>query len=516
VAAVTALLTVSLLTVPHVAAGASAVVSEDVPVPGGTAALARAIGLDAVPDRARFAAELARVVYGESKEQRKDANSKFRRLIVYFERMERPESASSRGDARSVEAPAERVPIPLPAVVWSEVLRRPVAPARLFAAVMSDPAAALLAHGLAALDDETLRFLVEHPAVVRQLYEHGAPAFATFGARLRVRSNRVATPGGEGAASLWEVLLQENTGQPGRFIRQLFIKNDGRVAYLYDAIGSVDSARAAFALGLWMPDAQARLQRFTALGSAVASIAPEWSIDRVPFKRPSHDFVSLLLRVQPEATGAPHAPVQRALWARVFDVADENGNGNTTRLTRQDGPPIDAAWLVEALLHGDGPSRSARLDQFAFGQRALALTGSDDGADGLLVLRGFPRFRMLLLTLERIGMRQPATYAALIRQAERVSDLEANRAHVALAEYQGAIALVERLTKVRTIDSGTAQRLLEALAAVPFTRAGDIRVRSCHGCSFNFAPPSGKATHGSTISCWKLSLVPWMPPQRSS
>jgi hypothetical protein len=123
---------------------------------------------------------------------------------------------------------------------------------------------------------------------------------------------------------------------------------------------------------------------------------------------------------------------------------------------------------------------------------------------------------MLLLTLERIGMRQPATYAALIRQAERVSDLEANRAHVALAEYQGAIALVERLTKVRTIDSGTAQRLLEALAAVPFTRAGDIRVRSCHGCSFNFAPPSGKATHGSTISCWKLSLVPWMPPQRSS
>ena len=75
---------------------------------------------------------------------------------------------------------------------------------------------------------------------------------------------------------------------------------------------------------------------------------------------------------------------------------------------------------------------------------------------------------MLMLTLERIGVRRPELYAALTRLAEQISDLETTRARAALANFQGAIALVERLVRVRSIDSGTAERLLEALALVPF------------------------------------------------
>jgi hypothetical protein len=459
------LMILSLLVAPSVAAGTSPAESEDVPVPGGTATLAKAIGLDVVPDRARFAAELARVVYGESKERRKDAGSRFRRLIAYFETVVRRESVSPRGQAIFTASSIERVPVPLPAAVWSGVLRRHVGPADLFAAVMSDENAALLVHGLAAMDDETLRFFVDHPALVRQLYEDGAPAFATFGARLGVRRGRIAPPGGEAAAALWEARVDEKTEQPARFIRRLFTKDGGRLAYLYDAIGSLDSARASFALGLWIPNPQTRLDRFNRLDAAMVSFAPEWSIDRLPFRRPSHDLVSMLLRIQPEATGAPSAPMRRALWARVFDVAGETGNGNTA-LAGQDDLPVDAAWLVEALLHGDGPSRSERLDQLAFAQRALDLAGPNALANALLVLRAFPRFRMLMLTLERIGVRRPALYAALIRHAEWVSGLHASRAHAALAGFQGSIALVERLTRVRTIDSATAERLLEALAIV--------------------------------------------------
>jgi hypothetical protein len=37
--------------------------SEDIPVVGGTAATARALGIDVVPDRPRFLAELVRVIY---------------------------------------------------------------------------------------------------------------------------------------------------------------------------------------------------------------------------------------------------------------------------------------------------------------------------------------------------------------------------------------------------------------------------------------------------------------------
>src|SRR4030095_8223835 len=95
------------------------------------------------------------------------------------------------------------------------------------------------------------------------------------------------------------------------------------------------------------------------------------------------------------------------------------------------GARIDAAWLVETLLQGDVRSRSDRLDQFAFGQRTLTATGADDLADALFLVRAFPRFRMLMLTLERIGVRRPGLYVALVHQAERISDLEITRARTA-------------------------------------------------------------------------------------
>src|SRR5687768_14528087 len=356
-AALAGLLSVAMLVAPRLAATAAPGVSEDVPVPGGTAALAKALDIDPVPDRARFAAELARIIYDDTKGRRADVRSKFHQLSVYF--------ATVRADA-----PLERVPVPLPSVVWSEVLRRPVDPAHLFAIVMSDAAAAFLVHGLAALDDETLQFFVDHPAAVRQLYERGAPAFATFAAHLQVRANRVVVPGGDQAVPLWEALIGEKAGRPAPFIVQLFTRDEGRLAYLYDTIGSLDPARASFALGLWIADARARVDRFRALGSAVTAMGGHdaWAgADRSPFKRPSHDLVSMLLRAQPQPTGAPAAPAWRVLWARAFDSVDASGDLPTLRATPAYGESIDAAWLVETLLQGDVPSRSERLDQFAFG-----------------------------------------------------------------------------------------------------------------------------------------------------
>src|SRR5688572_24891428 len=454
-AALAGVLSVAMLVAPRLVATAAPVVSEDVPVPGGTAALAKALDIDPVPDRARFAAELARIIYDDTKGRRADVRSKFHQLSVYF--------ATVRVDAQF-----ERVPVPLTSVVWSEVLRRPVDPAHLFAIVMSDAAAAFLVHGLAALDDETLQFFVDHPAAVRQLYERGAPAFATFAAHLQVRANRVVVPGGDQAVPLWEALIGEKVGRPAAFILQLFTRDEGRLAYLFDTIGSLDPARASFALGLWIADARARVDRFKALGSAVTAMGPTVWTDRSPFKRAPHDVVSMLLRAQPQPTGAPAAPAWQVVWARAFDSSNTSGDLATLRATPAHGESIDAAWLVETLLHGDAPSRSERLDQFAFGQRALALTGPADWPDALLVLRSLPRFRMLMLTLERIGVRQPALYAALTRLAAQISDLETTRARAALANFQGAIALVERLVRVRSIESSTAERLLEALALVPF------------------------------------------------
>src|SRR5687768_15764421 len=51
-------------------AGAAGAVSEDIPIPGGTAAVAAAAGIRVTPDRARFVSEVTRLSFGAtSREQ---------------------------------------------------------------------------------------------------------------------------------------------------------------------------------------------------------------------------------------------------------------------------------------------------------------------------------------------------------------------------------------------------------------------------------------------------------------
>ena len=405
-----AVLTAALLLVPQPIAAApppANIVSEDVRVPGGTVALARAIGIEQVPDRARFVTEIARIIYSQPNDT---PDPPFRRLIAHFK-------AAGR---LNLDAGAELVPMPLSAAVWTEaVFHRPIAPADLFAAVMSDRPAALLAYGLAALDDETLQFLANHPAAIAQLYEHDASVFAAFAEHLHIHDNRVVPPGGDEAAPLWEAVLNEKTTQPDRFVRELFGKNDGRIAYLYDTIGHLDRSRAAFAVGLWFEDATLRVVRFKALASATASAFREWDVKTFPFSRPAHDLVSMLARVQVDAGGAPGFPASRTVWAQAFDGASRASEEAPAAMPNR----IDAAWLAEHTVFGAFRSRGERLDQFAFGQRAFAAADAATLPDVVVALRAFPRYRMLMLTLERIGVTQPSVYAALARHAERLSAL---------------------------------------------------------------------------------------------
>ena len=54
---------------------AAATVSEDVPLPGGTAALAQALGIDPVPERGRFIHELTRLLYNTPEGRRTTADA---------------------------------------------------------------------------------------------------------------------------------------------------------------------------------------------------------------------------------------------------------------------------------------------------------------------------------------------------------------------------------------------------------------------------------------------------------
>jgi len=519
--------------------------TEDVPVVGGTAALAAALHITPAPEPARFVTELTRILYATPEGlgapnaalvarlvSHLDVVGRFQRALALVQPEGRPglaldaaadkadrrrlndfldlvgltlrtkdrtmsvERTSSkdavtrvallkdfgidvgalaerlnRGETVHLDVPTELVPVPLAAATWSQaVFRKPTDAASLFAAIITNRDAALLCHGLAALDDDTLAFLSGHPVMLGSLYEHHAGTFAAFGGALIIRDNRVIVPGGDAATAVWESVLDEKTARVEKFVDALFGRDEGRAAYLYDTMARLDPARRAFAVGSWMADAELRADRFKSLLGGVNRDA--WTPRVRPFRRPPSDFAEIALRVRVEPDGAPGAPASRLLWARAFESTDlpDDPSRELKHIEREG--VIDAAWLVDAIAGGDAPLRVRRLDQFAFGQRVFASAADNALGDVLVAVRAFDRYPSLMLTIERMGVRNPAVYAAAARQAAHVSALDPNRAFYALVQYQGAVALLARLSKVGALDASAADALLRRLAAAPLDRDG--------------------------------------------
>jgi hypothetical protein len=449
-------------------------ISEDAPVAAEVAAVARTLGLDPPRDRARFVSEFARLLYTPP------PGRTWAVAALLNPRLLDP--------AMSVEQPM-RVPVPLSADVWSRaVFRRPVTSDQLVAAIMADRRAALVCYGLAALDDETLAFLSEHSAILTRLYDHDAPAFAAFGASLRIRANRVRPPGDEGAVPLWEAAVHESATNPDAFVRALFSPNASRIAYLYDTIAQLDAPAAAFALGAWMPDSAARILRFGALVEICGRSYREWRYETLPFSRPLHDLAMLFMRIRTESNGAPVEPASRAFWSAVF--AGDDLRADSVAFVN-DATPIDAAWLADITTGGDMFWRGERNDQFAFGQRVFAGVSESERSDAVVAIRAFPRQRVLLMTLERMGIRTPAVYASVARQVSRMTGGNPSRAFWMLAQFQSALALVARMTAVGTLAPSESQRLVVSLCGLSID---DDR-------------------HAGTLAGWlKRELLPRLPP----
>ena len=439
---------------PSFAAAAAPVVAEDAPVPGGLAAFSQLAGINPVPDRGRYMSEVTRILL---------QNDPLRSPEILAARLK---TARLKTDDRRLTT--DSVPVPLSAGWWGDyVFHRRVARDELVASILSDRNAALICHGLAALDDETLAFFDDHGTLVSHLIEKvAAPAFAAFSGGIHVRANTVVVVPEE-SAPLWEAAVGEKTTHPERFIELLFVLNDSRTAYLYDTIAQLDPARRAFALGLWMPNAVERTERFRLLATAGVNAFHEWHIRTMPFGRASYDMGMLLARVDATPSGAPASPWPRGFWTRALTGHDVTGP--------DEDQPIDALWLVDTIGTADVRQRGERQDQFAFAQRLgrRAPAASDrDRADLQLAVRNFLKYRMLLVTLERIGIRTPAVYGAAVRQAARLSAFEGRRGFLVQAQLQGALTLVARATEVRTLNADAAEALITSLLAVPVTDDG--------------------------------------------
>lgn len=415
-------------------------------MPGGIAGLAQTLAIDPVPDRARFVFEVTRLLYDNT-----DIRSPS--VAAFLQAVRQP--ARGRPSPLGPVTASEVVPVPLTAEIWSDaIFRRRVTREELLTAILADREAALVCHGLSKLDDETLGFFAGRRAILTRIYERTAPVFASFAGALRVRDGRVVPPGGPDAAAMWEAVAGDKVARPDRFIQALLEASDGRLAYVYDSIDHLDPPRLAFALGTWMPAAD-RLERFRSLADGLYGVR-EWHVRTMPFSRSPFDLAMALMRLGVGADGRPSPPASRGWWTRVFNGSESD-----------DDRPIDAAWLAEHIVATDIRQRADRLDQVTFAQRVFGAAGAADRADALFVLRAMPRFRALVLSFERIGIRNPATYASMLRHAAKLAALEGRRGYVAQSQLQGSLVLVTRMTAVGTLDLATAERLIGGLSTLP-------------------------------------------------
>ena len=408
----------------------------DVPAPGGAAGLLRAAGLDPGLERWRVLFELSRRLHATFGDDAPDA----RRQVESFLATHPPSEGT--------------LPLPLSPETWRRaVFAGPVPEEALVGALLADRGASLLYRGLAQLDPPTLAFIERRPELLASLARHGE-AFSAFAGGFRVRDGRVAVPGGPDAQPLWEAAVGEPASRPERFLLRLVERHEGRLAFLYDAVARLDPLRQRFALGLPVAEPQRR-ERFRELVAAFLAVQPWWRSDAGAFTRPAIDPATVLAEAPVGETAALLVPARRSFWEAAFA-------GSALHPAWRSSAPVDAAWLAREIGLADPRVRGLRRLQLDLASRLFPAVEEAIAGEVVEALAGLRRSAALVLTLERLDVRDPAVYVRVLRHAEKVAGQA-----VSLAQLQGAIALLERSRFAGTLDTARGQALLGSLLDVP-------------------------------------------------
>ena len=367
--------------------------------------------------------------------------------------------------------PGEAVPLPLDASIWREtLLPKPVPNEQLIATILADRTTALMYHGLAGLDDDTLAWLGAERGTLQQLMRRPG-AFAVFGPSIRIRAGEVAVPGGESAKPAWQTLLGADPAKPANFIRRVFSDDQGWRAWFYDSVSQLDEARLKFALGEWLP-AGSRQERARALLNVFTDRTTEWNPETQPFSRRQVDPGLTLALISVKPDGTPIGPLHRGLWERVFaHDARQKVTGSLKAQEAEDNTPVDAAWLLSRIHRVPVDVSRRRLETFLFAQRMFPT--AEPNASLLMALQSYVAFPALMLTLERAGVRALDTINAAAVRAETLSEIgDGERRRTALLQFQASLGIVERMQRRGGLKKDSAETLIASLARVPTTGRG--------------------------------------------
>ena len=365
--------------------------------------------------------------------------------------------------AAPVEKGAESEPItiaaPLTADHWRDLLP-PKAPRDLFTALISDRSLLLVCAG-ALNTDASVRTLLERDRGLLRWIVRTTPAAFWLAARsLKVDRERVLVPGGSAAEPIWEAFAGERVTRTADFLRALLAKDGGRLAWFYDSMATMAPDRAALVFGTGAGPAQAGQVR--ELYEAFRSADPNWRLEDHPFLRGTTDpwMVTTHIEIGPAGVTGPSA---QWFWEALFDRADLNRK-TAAAVSRDAANPVTLAWLVQNITRVAAKERRDRFETVRFAQAVFGDMSGYDPVEALVALGGYRRYRALLLSLDRMGIRSPRVYAHAVEAARRIDDLSSRDRKHAVAAFQAAVAVLERSRIANTIDEPTASRLINELA----------------------------------------------------
>jgi hypothetical protein len=442
-----------------------------VPLPGGLRAALAAVGDRTPPDRAHFLAEFIRRTYDRPVDAKRDPRGVALRSLVA-----ELTAAAAQSD------PSETLPLPLSDRIWIDaVFGGRATPQTLVSAILQSRSAALLYCGLLWLDDGTRAWIAGEPALISELASGHAAAFLAAAPGLRVTAAGVQVPGGALAAPAWRVLVGRSPEEPAEFVRALVASDEGRLAHFFGTIGQLTPHQVRVALNLALPDVPDRVDAVRRLHSVFVRLSDGYSPEQHAFTRPALDPALLVAELEADESGRPLLPGSRGLWMAAFAGGDDNRAGpppDVSRATPEWATPADFPWLCELVFNNAPLERRRRYMMVLFASRRLARDQAAAARDAVVTIRAAGAYPALTAALERAGVTDIATFAGAARQAAALSTIEdGERAARAIAQFQGALALVTRAAVRRSLAAGSASTLVASLAAVPVSNRGEYEGR---------------------------------------
>ena len=348
---------------------------------------------------------------------------------------------------------------PLTADHWRDLLELPDR-AELFPALATNRPALLVAAGALSTDPSIRSLLERDRGLLRYLVRTGPAAFWVTSRSLRLDGDRIAVPGGLAFEPIWEALVAERVAKPADFIRALVSRDGGRLAWFFDTLASMTADRLAAALG--PAPLEAQLEQAKAFYSAFRGADHNWKLEEHPFLRGVADPWMVATQVAIKQ-GQVAGPSWQWLWEQLFDRSDISRRQAESIRPGPDAP-VRLAWLCQKIVDAPPQERRDRFGMLRFAQAAFAGAGEGDAADILIALGGYRRYQGLLLTLDRMDISSPSTFARAMDAARRVDERPGREQRDSLTALQGALAIIEHARVSRAIDVATAERLVLTLA----------------------------------------------------